>query len=232
MAEIKFIEKAAELGISITEAEAGIIADELAIMTAAMEVTKQVFQAKLTQLITSLESRGMSSEQVINVLLDDLENNGAIFGGLKRQLTGDAQGMIETTGSRLTTEEFEKQSGEEQGTWVAILVATCDDCLPRHGITKKWKEWESQGLPRSGFSVCKQNCQCDIFPASVVESKAELQAPLKRTKGKITQIAREKKKEGEIKSIPKYVNRKLGSVHNTKDPIRKQYRKLLPGFKR
>ncbi len=232
MAEVKFIESAAKLGINITEAEGAILTDELAIMATSMEVTKQVFQLKLTNLIASLESRGMSSEQVINVLIDDLENNGAIFGGLKRQLIGDSQAMIETADSRLTVEKFEKESGEELGTWVAILVATCEDCIPRHGITKKWKEWESLGLPKSGFSVCRSKCQCDIFPASVVESKSELQAPLKRTKGKITQIAKQKKKAGEIKNVSKYVNRKLGAVHNTKDPIRSQYRKLLPGFKK
>ena len=228
MAEIEFIEKAAELGIKITEPELKIIKDELGIMKAGMTVTKEIFQLKLTNLISSLESRAMSSDQVINVLLDDLHDDGPIFGGLKRQLIGDAQGMVETAESRLTTAEFERESGEEKGTWVAVLVHTCNDCLPRHGVTKSFREWESLGLPRSGFSVCGRNCQCSIFPASVVESKKELQLPLKRVKGKITQIAKEKN----VVSVKRYVNRKLGSIHDTYDPIRKQYRKLLPGFKR
>lgn len=232
MADINFIEEAGKLGVEVTQPELEILASEFGIMATNMETTKRIFQLKLADLIASLETRGLSNEQVIAVLLDDFENDGQIFGGLKRSLIGDSQEMLETSSSRITTEEFAKQSGEERGTWVAVLVSTCEDCLPRHGLTKKYSEWEELGLPRSGFSVCRSNCQCEIFPASVVESKAELQEPLKRVKGKITQVAREKKKDGVVKSIPKYVNRKLGSINDTKDPIRKEYRKLLPGFKR
>ena len=39
-------------------------------------------------------------------------------------------------------------------------------------------------------------------------------------------------KEKNVKSVKRYVNSKLGSINDTKDPIRKEYRKLLPGFKR
>jgi hypothetical protein len=232
MAEVKFIEEASKLGIDITATEGEIITSELGLMTKSMAATKQVFQLKITNLITQLETRGLSDQQVINVLLDDLNNDGQIFGGLKRQLIGDSQEFIEVAGSRLTAEEFQIQSGEESGTWVAILVNTCEDCLPRHGQTKTYNEWEELGMPRSGFSVCKSKCQCDVFPASVTESKEELRLPLKRAKGKLTSIARDKKKAGEIKSIKKYVNRNLGTINDTKSPLRPQIRKVLPGFKR
>ncbi len=232
MADVKFIEEASKLGIEITEAESVILAEELGIMVGSMETTAEIFKLKITNLISQLETRGLSNEQVVNVLLDDLDNDGAIFGGLKRQLIGDAESFVEVSGQRLTVEEFEIQTGEELSTWVAVLVNTCQDCLPRHGITKSFAEWTELGLPGTGWSRCRSKCQCQVFPASVVESKEELQAPVKRTKGTITKIAREKKKAGQIKSVPKYVNRKLGKVHNTKEPLRKEFRKDLPGFKR
>jgi hypothetical protein len=229
MPELSFIESAKELGIELSENEGKIIVDEMVVMQEGMAVTKNVFQLKLSNLIKALETRAMTNEQVINVLLDDLENDGVIFGGLKRQLIGNAQEFVETTESRLTMEQFEKESGEEKGTWIAVLVNTCKDCLPRHGFTKTFSKWEELGMPKSGFSVCKSKCQCQVFPASVIEeNKTELRSPLKRVKGKITQIAKEKN----VKSVKRYVNRKLGSINDTKDPIRKEYRKLLPGFKR
>jgi hypothetical protein len=232
VADITFIETAKELGIEITEKEAEIIVEEIGIMQAGMNVSGEVFKLKLADLIKNLETRGMTSEQVINVLLDDFETDGAIFGGLKRQLIGSGQGFVGSTAGRLDAEQLQRRSGEEKGTWVCVLVNTCQDCIERHGITRLYVEWEELGMPTSGFSVCKDRCQCQVFPASLVESKEELQAPLKRTKGKITQIAREKKEAGQIKSVPKYVNRKLGRVFNIDEPLRPQFRKHLPGFKR
>ena len=227
MPEIDLIEKASELGIEITEDEADIIASEITLLESSFEATKKVFTIKLTDLITKLEARDMTEEQVINVLLDDLENDGALFGGLKRQLIGDAQESIELMESRLNAKQFAKT--KEKLTWIAVLVNTCPDCLPRHGVTKSYTEWQKIGLPRSGFSVCRSRCQCQLLPASVIdESKEELREPLRRVKGKITQIAKEKN----VVSVKRYVNRKLGSINDTKDPIRKEYRKLLPGFKR
>jgi hypothetical protein len=233
VAELTFIERAAELGIQITEAQAEIITGELATMTASMEATKQVFEIKLTNLIAGLNSRGLSEEQVINVLLDDLQNDGAIFGGLKRQLIGDAQSFAEVSSSRLDNEIIFEESGKEQMTWLAILVNTCEDCIARHGFTKSYQEWQELGLPATGWSICKFKCKCQLFPASVVdESKEELRLPLKRAKGKLTQIARDKKAEGQIKNVKKYVNRNLGTINDTKSPNRKEIRKVLPGFKR
>lgn len=232
MAEVKFIEGVSELGIEITKTETEIMTEELLLMEQNMITTGKIFKAKLADLITSLETRGMTTEQVANVLLDDLQNDGQIFGGLKRGLIGASDDLVNVTSQRLSSEQFREQSPNELMTWIAVLVATCIDCLPRHGVTRKYSEWVARGLPASGFSVCKGRCDCQLFPANIAESKAELQEPLRRVKGKITQIAKEKKKDGEIKNVKNYVNRKLGRIHNTKEPLRKDFRKLLPGFKR
>ena len=232
MAELEFIEGAAELGIQITPAETEILTSELLLMQQNMVTTGEIFKLKLVDLITGLETRGLTTDQVVNVLLDDLENDGAIFGGLKRGLIGSADTMVDASGQRLDAEEFRKEADKELLTWTAILVATCEDCISRHGITRTFNEWEAMGLPATGWSVCKHNCKCQLFPAEISESKSELQLPMRRVKGKITQIAKEKKKDGEIKNVKNYVNRKLGRIHNTKEPLRKDFRKLLPGFKR
>ena len=210
MAEIEFIENGALLGIDITDPERKIIADEIALLDESLSTTKQIFTLKATNLINQLQTRGMSDEQVINVLLEDFDNDGALFGGLKRQLIGDADNMAESLSSNLDTEILFEESGQERMTWIAILVNTCKDCIPRHGFTRTYAEWQELGLPKSGFSVCKHHCKCQLFPASVIDqNKEELRLPLKRAKGKLTQIARDKKSDGQIKNVSKYVNRNI-----------------------
>lgn len=49
--------------------------------------------------------------------------------------------------------------------WVGVSDdRTCDDCEPRIGAgeIKTLKEWEAEGVPRSGWSVCGENCRCDL----------------------------------------------------------------------
>ena len=43
----------------------------------------------------------------------------------------------------------------------------CVDCKGRIGVIKTWNQWESVGLPSSGFSVCKAYCYCQLVPANI-----------------------------------------------------------------
>jgi hypothetical protein len=229
---ISFFEDLNELIIGLEISDP--IAKELTIFARNLINTKDVFKTKITGLINNLKDRNLTDEQIISVLLDDFDSRGEIFGGLERGLLRSSEDLMQNIGN-----EVEKQTWIEEGfdvdekeTWICVLVNTCEDCFPRHGVTLPHSIWVQRGLPGTGWSVCKEHCQCKTFPASIVESKKELQKPIKRVRGTIRQIAREKKKKGQIKNINKYVNRKLRNINNTQDPIRSQYRKKLPGFKR
>lgn len=230
MAEINFFEDLNQfiIGLELDES----VATELTLFAKNMISSSDVFKIKAKALIDDLKTRNVSEEEIINILLDDFDNDGELFGGLKRGLKKNSTSMLQNIDNSATQQAWLEEGFDEPETWVAVLVATCQDCFPRHGVTLPHSVWIQRGLPASGFSVCKQNCQCQLFPRSVVDSKSELQEPLKRVRGPIREIARKKKKEGRIKNINKYVKRKLGSINDTKDPIRPQYRKNLPGFKR
>ncbi len=228
MADIKLIETLDKLGIQITEDELDILRNETLLLQKNLNAVGNVFKIKAVELIDRLKSREVSYEQIINILLDDFDNDGEIFGGLKRGMFGATDDFVSNVESETVGYEWQQAGYDEQETWVAVLVNTCEDCLPRHGQTKSHSEWVSLGLPRSGWSVCKAHCQCQLFPASITESTKELREPLKRVKKKITEVAKEK----DVVSVENYVNRKLGTINNTQEPIRKEYRKLLKGFKR
>lgn len=72
--------------------------------------------------------------------------------------------------------------------WVCALVKTCPDCLPRHGQVDTASNWRNRGMPRSGWSVCRGYCRCQLVPvfdgtgAIDVPSHAKLAGPLQREK--------------------------------------------------
>jgi hypothetical protein len=107
-------------------------------------------------------------------LLADLEEGGRIFGEFKRALQPTFAGST----SRFRDVGVLAQMGiTTQYRWVAVLVNTCPDCLERHNQVKKWAEWEDEGLPRSGATVCGQNCKCVLLPKEVAELE-----PIKRSR--------------------------------------------------
>jgi hypothetical protein len=110
-------------------------------------------------------SQGATLGAIRADLLADLEEGGRIFGEFKNSLrptfAGSTNrfrdiGMLAETGISATFR------------WVAVLVNTCPDCIERHNQVKPWAEWEEEGLPRSGATVCGQNCKCILVSAEAV----------------------------------------------------------------
>lgn len=190
-----------------------------------LEVAGDIFKLSAKDLIKRFQSRGLSEEQIINVMLDDFDNNGPLFGRLKNMFgsaSDDALGNVE---NESVAQGFEEQGFSNIETWIAVLVNTCVDCFPRHGRTRSHEEWEQLGLPRSGFSVCRQRCQCKLIPQEISDSFEELRSPLNRARGNLLKVAREKRKAGRIRNVNRYVNRKLGKINSNEDPITSKLRR-------
>jgi hypothetical protein len=59
-------------------------------------------------------------------------------------------------------------------TWVTIGDnRVCPDCVSRDGDTREAEEWEAQGMPREGFTVCGDLCRCDLIPVDVDDGLIE-----------------------------------------------------------
>ncbi len=112
-------------------------------------------------------AQGASKEAVKEYLLNDLKTGGRIFGEFKSATKATAKGSVHRF--RDTAEFSELGTGGQKYRWVAVLVNTCPDCEVRHGVIKTWDDWEAEGLPRAGYTVCKQHCRCVLFPAESTE---------------------------------------------------------------
>ena len=97
-------------------------------------------------------------------LLLDLETGGRIFGEFNRAVSATFAGSV----NRFRDGAFDSVFGDDvKYMWVAVLINTCEDCLDRHGQIKPMAEWEAEGLPRTGATVCKENCKCILMPSEV-----------------------------------------------------------------
>jgi len=110
-----------------------------------------------TRLVT-----GASAESIKEVLLQDLTEGGRIFGAFRAAVRATSRGSVNRVRDAA---QYSELGVTEKYRWSAVLIDTCPDCLDRHGVVDTWEGWESQGLPRTGATVCKQFCHCMLLPA-------------------------------------------------------------------
>ncbi|MDD2680437.1 MAG: hypothetical protein PHO03_06545 [Candidatus Omnitrophica bacterium] len=107
-------------------------------------------------------SQGATLDAIRADLLTDLEEGGRIFGEFKNALQPTFAG---STSRFRDIGQLAETGISKTFRWVAVLVNTCPDCLERHNQIKTWIKWEEEGLPRSGATVCGQNCKCVLVSA-------------------------------------------------------------------
>jgi hypothetical protein len=108
-----------------------------------------------------------ADEQTIEAdLLKDLEEGGRIFGEFRNAVRATSNGVINRTRDNAI---FANLGVDAPYRWVAVLINTCPDCLERHNRVQPWISWEKEGLPRTGHTVCKENCKCILIPADSTE---------------------------------------------------------------
>lgn len=152
---------------------------------------------------------GIPRERIQQLVLQDLEDEGPIFGKFFRDLTGSAQSAVAAArrqgeaaarahGRQLISlsklndvvndadpellDAIERESGDIPLTWVATLKNTCHLCLPLHGTTRLASEWNDLGLDPQSIHVnagFRSDCQCNLVDEGHVNQEKELQ-PLRR----------------------------------------------------
>ena len=132
-----------------------------------------VLTAKVSRTAITLEeyiqlrlSQGATMEVIRVDLLTDLEEGGRIFGEFRNALKPTFAGSVNRFRD---VGVFGELGVDIKYRWVAVLVNTCPDCLDRHNKIKNWADWEAEGLPRTGATVCGQNCKCVLLPSEVTE---------------------------------------------------------------
>lgn len=128
----------------------------------------------LSEFIQLARLQGATDDAIKAELLADLEEGGRLFGEFRNSIRATSNGVINRMRD---SAQFAEDIAVETYRWVAVLVNTCPDCIERHGRVKNMDEWEADGLPRAGFTVCKENCKCVLINAD-----SSILEPILRTK--------------------------------------------------
>ncbi len=120
--------------------------------------------AEMELLIQSMTIAGASADAIRTYLLYDLQNGGRIFGSFASGVTS-ATSMGVTSASQIAQMLQYKQEGVRNFKWVTVSKNPCFQCAERAGRVEEWEVWETIGLPRSSFSVCRGNCKCHLEPS-------------------------------------------------------------------
>jgi hypothetical protein len=133
-----------------------------------------IFATEIEREIALLRNAGISNDEILRILRNDLSTNGRIFGRLRNNIK---RGIVSAVmqASRIGQDRVYGDSVMMQ--WVSVgTPKICVDCESRIGQVRSWEEWEVLGLPASGFSVCKEFCYCQLIPANVpMPSSVQLQ---------------------------------------------------------
>ena len=142
-------------------------ADENILLWATLGVSYgiDIFITRLEREIALLRNAGVADAAILNILGNDLATNGRIFGEFRNTIKRGIVSAI-MQASRVGADRVYGDSVMMR--WVSVgTPRICPDCEIRIGDIKSWEEWESLGLPASGFSVCKEVCYCQLIPEDV-----------------------------------------------------------------
>jgi len=130
-----------------------------------ISATVDHFIVDLEEAVDQMVITGMTPERIAAVLQSDLDNKGRIFGAFRNGAASSVRNGVENVSNAATNGVFQDE-GLDHRLWKTAGVNVCPDCEVRAGITGTMEYFETIGLPKSGFSVCRANCQCQLVPIS------------------------------------------------------------------
>ena len=122
----------------------------------------EIFAKNLEAAITQMAANGINSTVITQTLTTDQATGGRIFGQLRNDTKGSIAMGISNSGRIGQYEDYTKN---DIFAWVTVAGhKVCVDCSARGGLVMPYKDWDSEGVPGSGWSVCKGYCYCVLDP--------------------------------------------------------------------
>jgi len=123
------------------------------------------FAGTLRKEIATMRIAGMADEAIYQVLLNDAEMGGKIFGSFANSIKSQMYGTI-TKSSVAGKEAYFRAEGIDTKLerWMTVSKTPCPDCSSRAGRVETKEYWEAVGIEGSGWSVCGRHCQCQRVP--------------------------------------------------------------------
>ena len=119
-----------------------------------------------------------SEETIETLLLQDLKEGGRMFGAVANQIATTIKSNVNIIGNVAAMSAYE-QAGVTEFKWITVNGSeACPDCEPRDGRVEEMELWEAIGTPASGWSVCREHCDCELAPVQY-DGKTNFDKPKK-----------------------------------------------------
>ena len=116
-----------------------------------------------TRMIT-LQASGMSRDQAIKTLTDlNIAGDSILFNTYKNAMKRVVQNGVRGAANAQIFDRY-LDTKIKLFRWVTVSGDPCPQCLSRQGQLLTLRGWEAAGFPKSGFSVCGDNCRCILIP--------------------------------------------------------------------
>ena len=124
------------------------------------------FSNEISKQASIMMGNGMSQAQISSVLNNQLTNKTGPFGQLERNTKSK---VTETVNQSSRKGQESQYSGKDKFAWVSVAGhKVCGDCDGRAGQVMTYEQWEGEGLPGTGWSVCKGYCYCVLDPTGKI----------------------------------------------------------------
>ena len=139
-----------------------------------------VFSSRVNKAVRAQAAAGMSANAIKAGLLNDMQTGGRVFGEIRNSIKGS---LVEGINQSSRAGQFQALDPESDTLFTWVTVAghkVCLDCAPRGGPQKTLKEWEQEGLPGTGWSVCKGYCYCIIDPSGKISPRLQMEGVVEK----------------------------------------------------
>tara|TARA_R100000808_G_C2146405_1_gene154322 strand:- start:963 stop:1532 length:570 start_codon:yes stop_codon:yes gene_type:complete len=137
-----------------------------------------IFGNRITQYSETLIDQGVKTSFISKALQRDLKAGGRIFGELNNAIKANLKELVNQAGRLGQMETY----GDKYKEFIWITVSghrVCNDCEGRAGTVLTFEEWESEGLPGSGWSICRGYCYCVLDPTGTLSKKVDAPGDIK-----------------------------------------------------
>ena len=136
----------------------------------------EIFKTNIDKAVSTMVTNGMTDDNIRTVMRKDMLEGGRIFGQLRNDIKASVVVGINQSAKLGQYKNYDMD--KMLFTWVTVGGhKVCPDCDARSGETKTWTEWEAEGIPGSGWSVCKGYCYCVLDPTGKVSKRVNMQPP-------------------------------------------------------
>ena len=135
------------------------------IISAQMNKAIKDFNNEIQTRLITMQAAGMSRDAAITALTASVGEGSSIAANTyKNAMKNLVKNAIRGAANAQMVDRY-LQTKIKLFRWVTVSGDPCPQCLSRQGKLLTMRGWQAAGFPKSGFSVCDDNCKCIIVPA-------------------------------------------------------------------